>query len=76
MNLLRNAEDAQECVNDTWHSLWETIPPQRPNYFFAYLAKICRFLCFGRLDWQNAQKRSAYAKRIELNSSAAEEADV
>ena len=31
----------------------------RPQFFFAYLAKICRFLCFDVLDHKNAQKRSA-----------------
>lgn len=57
--ILRSYEDAQECVNDTYWKAWDTIPPQRPSYFFAYLAKICRFLSFGRLDWNNAAKRSA-----------------
>ena len=57
--ILRSHEDAQECVSDTYLKAWDTIPPQRPNYFFAYLAKICRFFCFGRLDYLNAAKRSA-----------------
>lgn len=35
------------------------IPPTRPNYLFAFLAKICRHLAFGRLDWANACKRKA-----------------
>lgn len=57
--ILANHEDAQECVSDTYMKAWQTIPPQRPTYFFAYLAKICRFLSFGRLDWLNAAKRKA-----------------
>lgn len=52
-------EDAQECLNDTYWKAWDTIPPQRPNYFFAYLAKICRHTALGKLDWKNASKRSA-----------------
>ncbi len=52
-------EDAQECVNDTYLTAWQTIPPQRPEYFFAYLAKICRNFCLGRLDWLGAAKRKA-----------------
>lgn len=52
-------EDAQECVSDTYMKAWETIPPQRPNYFFAYLAKICRNFSLGRLEWCSAEKRSA-----------------
>ena len=59
MNLLRNAEDAQECVNDTWHSLWETIPPQRPDPLAAYIARIARNLAMKKLNYRNAAKRSA-----------------
>ena len=52
-------EDAEESVSDTYMKAWETIPPQRPNYFFAYLAKLCRHFALGKLDWKNAAKRKA-----------------
>lgn len=52
-------EDAEESVNDTYMKTWDTIPPQRPEYFFAYLAKICRNVSLSRLEWKNAAKRSA-----------------
>ena len=58
-NILRNKEDAQECVSDTYLRAWDTIPPTRPVHFFAYLAKLCRHFAFGRLDWNNAAKRKA-----------------
>ena len=53
--ILENREDAQECVNDTYLRTWNSIPPTRPQFLFAYLAKICRFLCFDVLDHKNAQ---------------------
>lgn len=62
--ILMSREDAEESVSDTYMKAWETIPPQRPVYFFAYLAKICRFIAFGRLDWRNAAKRKA--EMVEL----------
>ena len=52
-------EDAQECVSDTYLAAWNTIPPQKPCHFFAYLAKICRNFAFGILDKRQAAKRSA-----------------
>ena len=55
--ILECFEDAQECVNDTYLKAWDTIPPQRPKAFFAYLAKICRNFAFGKLDWKQAAKR-------------------
>ena len=57
--ILRDAEDAEECVSDTWLTAWNTIPPQNPAHLYAYLAKICRFSAFGRLDKAHAQKRTA-----------------
>lgn len=57
MNILHDREDAEECVNDTYHATWNTLPPQRPNYFFAYLAKLARNFSFGKYDYYHAQKR-------------------
>ena len=57
--ILNSAEDAQECVNDTYFKAWELIPPQYPRFFSAFLAKICRNFAFGRLDWNNAARRKA-----------------
>lgn len=52
-------EDAEESVSDTYMKTWSVIPPQRPNYFYAFLAKICRNFALGKLDWNNAAKRKA-----------------
>ena len=57
--ILSSPEDAGECVNDTYLQTWNTIPPQRPNFLYAFLSKICRYISFGRLDWNNAAKRRA-----------------
>lgn len=58
-NIVKNDQDAEESVNDTYLRAWNTIPPQRPRHFFAYLAKICRHFALDRLDWKNAAKRRA-----------------
>ena len=57
--IVQSYEDAEESVNDTYLAAWRTIPPKRPSYLVAYLAKICRNFAFGRLDWRDAAKRSA-----------------
>ena len=57
--ILHSQQDAEESVSDTYMRAWETIPPQRPNYFFAYLAKICRNCSLSRLQWNSAAKRNA-----------------
>ena len=58
-------EDALECVNDTYLALWNSIPPKKPEYLFAYTAKICRNLALNRLEWEGAAKRNAMV--VELS---------
>ena len=59
MNILHDREDAEECVNDTYHATWNSLPPEKPNCFFAYLAKLTRNFSFGKYDYRHAQKRTA-----------------
>ena len=47
-NILQNAEDSNECVNDTYLRMWNTIPPQRPNVFKLFIAKITRNLAIDK----------------------------
>lgn len=58
-NIVKNAQDSEESVSDTYLKAWQTIPPQRPGRLFAYLAKICRNFALNRLDWKKAAKRNA-----------------
>lgn len=57
--IVQNDQDAEESVSDTYLQAWNTIPPQRPTHFYAYIAKICRNFSLKKLDWKNAQKRKA-----------------
>ena len=56
-NILRNRQDAEECVNDTWHRAWNSIPPEEPRSLAAYLGRITRNLALNRLQKQNRLKR-------------------
>jgi len=57
MNILRNDQDAEECVSDTLHKAWEAIPPNRPVMFSAFLVKITRNLSLNKWKAQNAARR-------------------
>lgn len=58
-NLLKNEEDVEECLNDTWHALWNAIPPSKPENLAAFTAKITRNLAMKRLAYLRAEKRQA-----------------
>ena len=57
-SIVKNGQDAEESVSDTYMRVWDTIPPQKPQHFFAYLAKICRNFALKKLDWKHAAKRN------------------
>lgn len=56
-NVLHNAQDAEECVNDTYLTAWHRIPPTRPNHLSVFLSRITRSLSIDRWRKRNASKR-------------------
>ncbi len=55
--ILRNRQDSEECVNDTWLRAWHAMPPQRPRILSAFLGKITRNLSLQAYERRQAQKR-------------------
>lgn len=65
-NVLGNDADAEECVNDAYLGMWNTIPPQRPQVLSAYGCRIVRNLALKAHDRNTAAKRnSAYDVAME-----------
>ncbi|SFR76665.1 RNA polymerase sigma factor [Anaeromicropila populeti] len=60
-NILHNNEDAEECVNETYFTVWNAIPTARPVYFSAFLCKISRNLSLKKMNYSHAQKRNSEA---------------
>jgi RNA polymerase sigma-70 factor (ECF subfamily) len=42
INILSVRKDAEECVNDTYHQAWNSMPPHRPEKLKAWLGKVVR----------------------------------
>lgn len=56
---LSDTRDAEECVNDTYLKAWNSIPPQKPDDLFSYLARLCRCTAYNIIEKQQTAKRSA-----------------
>lgn len=52
-----NREDSEESVSDTYLAAWNTIPPRRPNFLNAFLAKMTRRISIDRWRKLSAKKR-------------------
>lgn len=61
-NILPSAEDAEEVLNDVYLAAWDSIPPERPRMLKYYLSRITRNLCFKRIEYLSAEKRSGSAE--------------
>lgn len=57
LNILGDARDAEECVNDAYLAFWETVPPQNPQVPLSYLCRIVRNIAINRQKENAAQKR-------------------
>lgn len=57
MNVLSVREDAEECVNDTYHTAWNQIPPTKPDSFKAFLGRIVRNFSISKYRALHAKKR-------------------
>ena len=57
-NILRNRQDAEETVNDTYLGCWNSIPPHRPDPLVSFVCRIARNLAVSRLRSETALRRN------------------
>ena len=68
VSILKNDKDAEECLNDVYLKIWESIPPNRPNSFRAYALKIARNTAMSIFRVNNAQKRAHKWKTVSFDN--------
>ncbi len=55
-NILQDHLDSEECINDTYLTTWNKIPPTRPNVLQRFLSKITRDISVDRYRENHARK--------------------
>ena len=58
-NILNNKLDTEECVNDAFLVVWNTIPPQKPDRLLSYVCRIVRNLALKKYYENTAQRRNS-----------------
>lgn len=56
-NILGSAQDAEECVNDTYLGAWNSMPDKRPMCLSPYLGRIARNAAIDRAEAAARLKR-------------------
>ena len=69
-NILADAGDAEECLNDTYMKAWNSMPQNRPGRLAPYLGKLTRWLSLTRLRENNSLKRGGGELPLVLDELA------
>ena len=56
-NVLGSEQDAEDCVNDTYIRVWNSIPPARPKSLRAFILTVTRNLAIDKLRTNRAGRR-------------------
>lgn len=56
-NILRNQQDCEECINDTWFRAWNAMPTERPKFLGAFLGAITRNLSLDCYRKKHTKRR-------------------
>lgn len=68
--VLASPEDTEECLNDTWLSAWNSIPPHKPQNLKTFLGKLTRNHAIGRFRAKSAEKRAESRYTLALDELA------
>ncbi len=68
--ILWDWRDREECVSDTWHKAWDSMPPQRPSLLRAFFGAITRNLALNRYEHDHAKKRGGGQLPLALEELA------
>lgn len=66
-HILKNDEDTEECVSDTYLRVWNIIPPQCPDCFRTFIGRITRNVSFDVFKRTHAQKRAGSQMPLVLD---------
>ena len=68
-NILGNAEDAKEIVNDSFLDLWNSIPPAKPERLHAYLSTIVRHNAINLYHKHHTNKNEVMSTALPLEEA-------
>lgn len=66
-NIVHDPCDSEECLNDTYISAWNSIPPAKPTFLQAFLVTIMRRTAINCYKARKRQKRIASELTVSLS---------
>ena len=69
-NIVYDKGESEECLNDTYLDVWNSIPPSRPTVLKAFLATLMRRNAIDRYKARKRKKRVASELTVSLSEIA------
>ena len=66
LNVLQDALDGEESVNDTYLAAWNSMPPHKPTVLSTYLGKLTRRISIDLYRKKNRDKRKGTEYALSL----------
>lgn len=66
-NILGDFTETEECLNDTYLKVWDSIPPAKPSSLSAFTAAIARNFALMRLRRRRAEKRGGNSGELNFD---------
>ena len=63
-NILNNRMDTEECMNDSYLGMWNSLPPNRPAVLPAFFVALTRNTALKLYRRRSAMKRSAILQEL------------
>ncbi len=71
MNILHDSLDAEECMNDSYLGMWNSLPPERPKILPAYFTAVTRNIALKQYRRKTAAKRGPTEELTETSAVSA-----
>lgn len=66
-NILKNSHDTEECLNDSYLAVWDSVPPRKPKSLCAYAAKIVRNKALDIYNKLHCDKRGGSVGAVPID---------
>ncbi len=63
-NILHDREDEDECMNDSYLGMWNSLPPEKPRILPAFFTAITRNTALKLYRYKSAAKRHAVMEEL------------
>ena len=64
MNILHDRLDTEECMNDSYLGMWNSLPPEKPQILPAFFTAITRNIALKLYRYKSASKRHAIMEEL------------